>query len=348
MKCIMSLFLIIIAIAVGLSALIIIHELGHFLVAKWLGLFVEEFGFGLPPRIFGKKIGETVYSLNWLPFGGFVRIFGERPEETASPEQIERSFAHQPVAKRAIIVVAGVIMNFALGWLLLSSVFAIGIPQSILVSGVQKGGIADIAGIQQGDQFIEFKTVPEFVEFLEVNKGAEVRIAIKRGGETFPVKFVPRVAVPEGEGNIGVFLDEIGLLKQNFFRSFLEGFKLSLQITKAIFAGIVQLVVGVFTDISILDRFVGPVGIVSVAIGTARAGFVQFLQLLALISLNLAVFNVFPIPALDGGRLLFLMLEKLRGKPINMHTEMVINGVSFFILLILIGAVTVKDIVALL
>src|SRR3989344_912766 len=304
MKCIMSLFLIIIAIAVGLSALIIIHELGHFLVAKWLGLFVEEFGFGLPPRIFGKKIGETVYSLNWLPFGGFVRIFGERPEETASPEQIERSFAHQPVAKRAIIVVAGVIMNFALGWLLLSSVFAIGIPQSILVSGVQKGGIADIAGIQQGDQFIEFKTVPEFVEFLEVNKGAEVRIAIKRGGETFPVKFVPRVAVPEGEGNIGVFLDEIGLLKQNFFRSFLEGFKLSLQITKAIFIGIAQLI--------------------------------------ALISLNLAVFNVFPIPALDGGRLLFLMLEKLRGKPINMHTEMVINCVSFFILLILIGAVTVK------
>ena len=210
------------------------------------------------------------------------------------------------------------------------------------------GGLADIAGMQPGDQFIDFKTVPEFVEFLEVSKGAEVRIAVKRGGETFPVKFVPRVAVPEGEGNIGVFLDEIGLPKQNFFRSFLEGFKLSLQITKAIFAGIVQLVVGVFTDISILDRFVGPVGIVSVAIGTARAGFVQFLQLLALISLNLAVFNVFPIPALDGGRLFFLMLEKLRGKPINMHTEMVINGVSFFILLILIGAVTVKDIVALL
>jgi len=344
----MSIFFIILSIAIGLSLLIIIHELGHFLVAKWFGLFVEEFGFGLPPRIFGKKIGETLYSLNWLPFGGFVRIFGERHEETASPEQIKRSFAYQSVAKRAVIVVAGVIMNFALGWLLLSVVFAIGIPQSILVSGVQKGGIADIAGIRQGDQFAGFEAVPDFREFLEANKGSEVEIAIKRGGETFPVKIIPRVAVPEGEGNIGVFIDEIGLPQQNFFRSFLEGFNLSLQITKAIFIGIIQLIAGVFTDISILDRFVGPVGIVSVAINTARAGLVQFLQLLALISLNLAVFNVFPIPALDGGRLLFLAIEKLRGRPINMRTEMVINGVSFFILLILIGAVTIKDIIALL
>ena len=117
-----------------------------------------------------------------------------------------------------------------------------------------------------------------------------------------------------------------------------------MQITKAIFVGIVQLIAGVFTDISILDRFVGPVGIVSVAIGTARAGFVQFLQLLALISLNLAVFNVLPIPALDGGRLLFLLFEKIKGAPLHPKREMIANAIGFALLLLLMVVITVRDV----
>ena len=130
-------FLSVIFIIAGLSILVIIHEAGHFFIAKLFGLLVEEFGFGLPPRLWGKKIGETLYSFNWLPFGGFVKIYGERLGEEKPGFDMSRSFSHQPVHKRAVIIVSGVLMNFLLGWILISVVYIIGIPQSLLVTKVK-------------------------------------------------------------------------------------------------------------------------------------------------------------------------------------------------------------------
>lgn len=345
-------FLSVILIFAGLSLLVVIHELGHFLVAKSFGLLVEEFGFGLPPKIWGKKIGETLYSINWLPFGGFVRIYGERPsaggEEEKSGVNIERSFGHQKIWKRALVTVAGVLMNFLLGWFLISLVFAIGIPQTVLVADVQAGGIADLAGIQKGDQFYEFKTSKEFVEFIDINKGFPMTIKIKRGEEYLDMQVTPRILVPEGEGNLGIYLVETGLLKTGLFESFTQGFSSALKMVGGIFLGLVDLVLGIFTDLSILNHFVGPVGIVNIAIQTTRLGLANFIQFLALISLNLAVFNVFPIPALDGGRLLFLALEKLKGGPLNQKLEMAFNAIGFAVLLCLIIFITFKDILTLL
>ena len=338
----------IILIVAGLSVLIIIHEAGHFFAAKWSGLLVEEFGFGLPPRILGKKIGETLYSLNWLPFGGFVKIYGERHTDEFLGIDTARSFSHLGIFKRSLIVVAGVVMNFLLGWFLISLVFMVGIPQSLLITDVAEGSIAASVGIQYGDQLPGFKSVPELLNFVDVNKGSEVTLNVQRGAEQLTVNVTPRTVVPEGEGNLGIFIVESGLPKLGFLESLGQGFLTSLQMLGLIFAGLIDLIVGLFSDFSVLDRFVGPVGIVNVAIQTTKLGVVHFIQLLALISLNLAVFNVIPIPALDGGRLLFLLIEKVKGSPIDSRAEMAANGLGFIFLLLLILAITVKDILTLL
>ena len=245
-------FLSVIFIIAGLSILVIIHEAGHFFVAKWFGLLVEEFGFGLPPRLWGKKIGETLYSFNWLPFGGFVKIYGERHEEENSGADISRSFSRQPIGRRAVIIGAGVAMNFLLGWILLSLVFMVGIPQALLITEVKAGGLADLAGIKKSDQLTDFKSVPELVEFIDERKGQEIILNIKRGREDLAVKVMPRLIVPEGEGNLGVYLVESGLPKSGILESFWKGLANAASLTAMIFFGIADLITGVFTHVSIL------------------------------------------------------------------------------------------------
>lgn len=335
-------------IVFGLSALVVIHEAGHFFAAKKFGLLVEEFGFGLPPRFWWKKIGETIYSFNWLPFGGFVKIYGERHEEESPSVNAQRSFSHQSILKRALIIFAGVLMNFFFGWFLISLVFMIGIPQALLVTEVKEGSIAVSAGIQSGDQLVDFKTVSEFLKFVDVNKGKEISLNAQRSDRKVLIKVTPRAVVPEGEGNLGIFIVESGLPKLGFFQSFWQGLATSFKMMGAIFFGLIDLIIGVFTNISVLEKFVGPVGIVNVAIQTTKLGVVHFIRLIALISLNLAVFNIIPIPALDGGRLLFLLIEKIKGSPLNSRMEMAVNGFGFAFLLFLILAITVKDILTLL
>ena len=153
--------------------------------------------------------------------------------------------------------------------------------------------------------------------------------------------------MPEGEGNLGIFIVESGLPKLGVFKSLWQGFLIAIKMVSLIFIGLADLAVGAFTDFSVLEKFVGPVGIVTVAVETTKLGLIPFLQLLAMISLNLAVFNVIPIPALDGGRLLFLLIEKFKGRPLNPKTEMAVNGLGFAFLLFLILTVTVRDVLTL-
>jgi regulator of sigma E protease len=341
-------FLSFLLIVFALSLLIIIHELGHFLAAKHFGVLVEEFGLGYPPRAWGKKIKETLYSINWLPFGGFVKIYGMLHQEEQPKIPIIRSFSHQNVARRFLIAIAGISMNFLLGWFLASLVFAIGIPTMLLITEVKEEGIAAAAGLQKGDQLPDFTAVSELTQFLNKNKGKEILLNVRRNSEKFLVKITPRVEVPEGEGNLGIFLIEAGVPKTNIFKSIGRGFIASINVMISVFLGIIDLIIGVFTDISVLEKFIGPVGIVNVAIQTTRLGFAHFVQLLAMISLNLAVLNIFPIPSLDGSKLLFLSLEKIKGKPINPKTEIIINSVGFAFLFLLISIITVKDILTLL
>ncbi|MDP3998969.1 MAG: RIP metalloprotease RseP [bacterium] len=337
-------FLAIVFIVAGLSVLIIIHELGHFFTAKYFGLLVEEFGFGLPPRAGGRHWGETLVSLNWLPLGGFVKIYGERHDNEKNGIDPSRSFSHLKIWKKAVVIACGVVMNFVLGWMLISLVFMAGIPQSILITEVRENSLAETAGLLPGDQVNSFQRTDDFIDFINQNKGQEAVLKITRAGEGMDIKITPRVIVPEGEGNLGVSIAEAGLPKTGFFRSFWEGLKTAVGVVIAIVLSLGQLIIGIFTDADILNKFVGPVGIVNTAIQTTKLGVVYFLQLLALLSLNLAVFNILPIPALDGGRLLFLLIEKIKGSPIKPYTENLVNGLGFAFLISLILVITAKDI----
>ncbi len=369
----------IIAVIIFLSILILVHELGHFLVAKKFGLLVEEFGFGLPPRVWGKKIGETIYSINALPFGGFVKIYGEdggpservgegvsvikveREEILVSDEEIKiskeeiieeksapmdkRNFQSLSIGKRAGIIVAGVLMNFLLGWFVISIVFSVGLPKTIVITEIFPNSPAEKIGLLAGDRIID-TSVNDFIKFTNDNRGKEITIKIERGGEIKEFSVMPRINPPSGEGALGIGLVEAGLEKQGLFSSIWEGLKASLGIIQMIFLFVFNLLKQLFTTGSAdLAGVSGPVGIVKATAQAGSLGFSYLLQLLALISLNLVVINILPFPALDGGRLLFLLIEKIKGSPLPIKFERYANAVGMVLLLSLMAAITIRDIV---
>ena len=336
----------IIFVIIFLSILILVHELGHFLAAKKFGLLVEEFGFGLPPKIFAKKIGETDYSINALPFGGFVKIFGENREENASISP-ERNFSNLKIWKRAIVLAAGVGFNFLLGWLAISLVFAIGTPSVVIITEIKKNSPAEEVGLLAGDRIAEFTNVNDFIDFVNSHQGEKIKLKIEREGETLELEAIPRKNPPIGEGSLGVGLVDAGLEKQNIFMSFWEGLKTSLNSIKTIFLAIINLIGKAFVGKASFEQVTGPIGIVKITAQASTLGIVYLLQLLALISLNLAVINILPFPALDGGRLFFLLIEKIKGSPLDQKFEKITNAVGFAILIFLMIVITIKDIIKL-
>jgi regulator of sigma E protease len=329
-------------VILGLSFLILIHELGHFLAAKSFGLLVEEFGFGFPPRLFAKKIGETVYSLNLLPFGGFVKIYGEYKADDAA--HLKRAFFAQKIWKKIAVILAGVLMNFLLGWFIISSVFMIGVPSGLAITEVFDGSPAAAAGLLKGDQILNFSSADDFVKFVQENKGREIVLNLKRSGKELKVNITPRLEPPGGQGALGVGFMAVGLERQPFFASILEGFKASVSAVAAIFIGLFQLILALFTKGQLLAGVVGPVGIFGVAGEAAGLGLTYFLQFIALISLNLFALNILPFPALDGGRFLFILFEKIKGSPLSPQFERSVNAAGFLLLLLLMIALTARDI----
>ena len=336
----------IIFVIIFLSILILVHELGHFLAAKKFGLLVEEFGFGLPPKIFAKKIGETDYSINALPFGGFVKIFGENREENASISP-ERNFSNLKIWKRAIVLAAGVGFNFLLGWLAISLVFAIGTPSVVIITEIKKNSPAEEVGLLAGDRIADFTKVNDFIDFVNSHQGEKIKLKIEREGKTLELEAIPRKNPPIGEGSLGVGLVDAGLEKQNIFMSFWEGLKTSLNSIKTIFLAIINLIGKAFVGKASFEQVTGPIGIVKITAQASTLGIVYLLQLLALISLNLAVINILPFPALDGGRLFFLLIEKIKGSPLDQKFEKITNAVGFAILIFLMIVITIKDIIKL-
>lgn len=345
----------ILVVIIGIALLILIHEFGHFLVAKKMDLLVEEFGIGFPPRLWSKKIGETTYSVNLLPFGGFVKIYGEDPSSAIpSPKATEahgkategaahqsRGFAYQPAWKRILIVTAGVVMNFFLGWFLISIIFAIGTPKAVLISEVMPDSPAALAGVLPQDQVLGFQSASEFVSYINENRGKEISITVRRDNEEIALKATPRLV---GEAALGVALGEIGIERHSLLDSFVEGFKTSVTIIVSILAAFANLIWGFLTQGQVLIDFVGPIGIFGVASQAGSLGFLYLVQLIAMISLNLAVLNVLPFPALDGGRLLFILIEKFKGSPLSATFERNANAAGFLFLLLLMIAITIRDV----
>jgi regulator of sigma E protease len=333
----MTLFLAI----VFLSVILLLHELGHFLLAKISKVKVEEFGFGFPPRLWAKKFGETEYSFNWIPFGGFNKIN-------------EENFAKQPTGRRLLILSGGVLANVFLGWLLFSLVFILGSRSLIMISGIAANSPAQEAGLQENDEIVsvaagkEILETPfssqQFIEFVNRYRGEILAIKISRLGKTIDFQLRSRKEPPAGEGPLGIALIDIGLAAKPFGQSLVEAFKTTGQVIQLTFLGVYRLLVKAFLKPEALKALMGPVGAVALASQVGKIGFSYLLQIMALLSLGFAVFNVLPFPALDGGHLLFILIEKIKGSPVSARLKGLINGLGFSFLLILMVFVTIKDI----
>ncbi len=341
----------VLAVIIGLSALILGHEAGHFFVAKWFRIRVDEFGFGFPPRLWGKRIGETTYSVNLLPFGGFVRIHGE---DGADGVEDAHSFTSQPVWKRSAVVLSGVAVNFLLGGLLLAVVFTAGTPRHLMVADVASGSPAAAGGIESGDVITRATAtgitltdpVPtdEFIAIAKRSIDEPIRLVLQRGQKTVEVALVGRANPPPGQGSLGIELIGIGTASVPFPKSLADGFAAAGSDTGEIAAGFVALFGKLFVSPQVIETVSGPVGIVTLASQASALGFIYLLQLMAIISLNLTVLNLIPFPALDGGRFLFLLFEKVKGTPIPLQFQRVVNAIGFVALVALMVAVTVQDV----
>jgi len=347
--------MIFLVVLLSLIGLIVLHELGHFVLAKKFGVKVEEFGIGFPPRIIGKKFGETLYSLNLLPFGAFVRIYGEQ----GGIEDC-RSFIGKPIWQRVSIVLGGVVSFWIIASILLSIVAgAWGLPTAVSdeenhtlidpkvqIIAIAPGSPAQEVGLEIGDTIVGFDKLKEVQEFVEAHKGEEITLVIQRGKEVFEKRIIPRVSPPEGEGAVGVGLTRIALKPYSWYQAPVQGFITCGQLTYNIVngwglglksaVGLTQLPAGMKMEM------MGPLGIFGLLREYFELGINYFLFLISLIAVALALINILPIPALDGGKLIFLIIEGIRRRPINYKLEQRITVTSLALLIILIIFVTVK------
>ncbi len=348
---------------VVIGILVFVHEFGHFITAKRAGMRVEEFGFGFPPRILGIKKGETIYSLNLIPFGGFVKILGESGEEAANP----KSFASKKAGIRSKVIIAGVAMNILFAVVLLGIGNIIGlrtaIPEKsslnardlkVQIVYVSPGSPAKNAGLEPLDEITGFKeggksvkvlTIGEAQNYIKNNLGEKITLIIKRDGRIVEKELVPRINPPPQEGSIGISLAMTGTVKYPWHQALYQGAVQTALITGATVSGYATIIKNLFVSGAPGVDLSGPVGIAIFTGKAAKVGFTYLMQFTALISINLAVLNIIPFPALDGGRLLFIGIEKLRrGKPVSRQIESVINAAGFALLLILMIFVTARDI----
>jgi len=338
---------ILIGIAV-ISFILLAHELGHFIAAKLVKVKVEEFGIGFPPRLLSIKRGDTRYSLNAIPFGGFNKLAGEEDPEVPS------GLAIKSIPTRLFVIGAGSLVNILLSLILFSIVFMI--PQDVisgdvLVEEVAPNSPAAIAGIMPEDTIISLNDKPIFNNYelqrhTQLNLGSEITLIIKHSDDTAEsFQLIPRWKPPEGEGALGVAIITINttVIRQSypFWEAIPKGF-VGLYETAVLYKnGIVGVITG-----AVPADFYGPVGIVQATGEIARYGVASLLEFAAFISLILGVLNLFPLPALDGGRIAFVMLEWIRrGKRISPKKEGLVHLIGFVILMALMLAVTLQDII---
>ncbi len=358
---------------VVLFVLILVHEWGHFIAAKKTGMRVDEFGIGFPPKLFGMKKGETEYTFNALPIGGFVRIYGENAADAASDagtgKDISGSFTEKPKWAQALVLIAGVTMNVVLAWVLFTAALTIGVPAAVdeanatpaaklLIQEVMPGGVAATAGIPGGavitdvrinDASLATLTPSAFRAAVEGRAGQEVLVTYEDADAvTKTVSLVPEVSTaPEAEGRavVGVRLALIETKQSGIFSAMYEAAVQTGTMLKLITVGITTLIVDSFTGTADFSSVTGPVGIVGMVGDAAAFGFTSLLMFTAMISLNLAVINLLPFPALDGGRLVFVAAEVVMRRPVNPVWMARVNAVGFLLLMTLMVVVTYKDIV---
>lgn len=358
-----------------LVILIVVHELGHFLVAKLFRIRVDEFGIGYPPRAFtiGKK-GDTTYTLNWLPFGGFVRIFGERPDEVYSPVEKQRAFVHKPRLVQAAVLAAGVIFNLLFAWLLFSASLMMGAPTAIseseaaelptrlIVSSVVSGSPADAIGLLAGDEIVSIRTSEETLEtllpsataeFIQKRAGDVITIGYIRDQETRIIQDVdltPAHGVLEekpGTPAVGIAMALVANKSLPLFQAIAQGFTGMWHALETVAIGLLAFFISAATGTADWTQVAGPIGIAGLVGDASSVGLVYLLYFTAFISVNLAVINLLPLPALDGGRLLFVAIEAVRGKPMSDKITNLFNLLGFSLIILLMIVVSYHDVLRL-
>ena len=330
------------------SGIILAHEFGHFITAKLSGVKVEEFGLGYPPRIFGVKRGETIYSVNWLFIGGFTKMSGE--EDPSAP----RSLASKSRATRALVLSAGAIVNAILPFILLSVAYMV--PHTIVsgqmtVQEVAAASPAESAGIVPGDIILsangrDTQNMSDLSRYVEMSLGKETKLILQTAdGTQKSITVVPRWKPPEGQGAIGVTIQlenqVISKKGETFFRSIQLGVSETFQTMVLFKNSILSLFVGTSSM-----QLTGPVGIAQLTGEVAQAGISPLLEFAGFLSLSLVIMNLLPLPALDGGRLAFVFLEWIRrGKRVSPKTEGKVHFIGFMLLIGLAIVVTYQDIV---
>ncbi len=334
-----------------LSILVLVHELGHYFMARRAGVWVEEFGFGLPPRIWGKKIGETIYSINALPFGGFVRLHGEQEEEGITKKS--RAFLYRSKKTRIGVIVAGVVMNFILAIVAFGIVYSFsGVPRDthkIKVVDIVEDSPALSAGLAAGDVLTrangqKFEKVDDFIKYIDTKKGKRVQIETE-GGKN--VQVIPRENPPEGQGPLGVIITTTEIyfppvILRPFYGIYF-GFKEALFWGQTIIVGLWGIIMKLVQG-QAPQGVSGPVGIFAVTTEAAKNGILTLINFVGILSVNLAILNILPFPALDGGRLLFIGIESVIGRKVIPKVEAAIHTAGMIILLALLLLITVSDI----
>lgn len=347
-----------------LSVLVLVHEAGHFLTAKKLGIKVEEFGFGFPPRAWSKKLGETIYSLNWLPLGGFVKLYGEDEagggqigikKQVTKIKNDWRAFISRPAWQRALVIVMGVVMNFILGALILAYLIAtVGIAKQekgILVIQVLKNSPSFSAGIKKGDIILSsnnhiFVSPQDLIAYTKKRLGEKIDLKIKRlNGKIDKIKIIPRVKYASNQGPMGIAIDyNFQNVKKVWYEALIYGAWEGLKTCWLIILGIWQALKEVFIFRKTPSGLAGPIGIAELTGQFIKLGPKAILSLVSLLSFNLAVLNILPIPALDGGRFFFILWEIITRKKINPEFEAKIHGFGMIVLFGLIILITIHDV----
>lgn len=358
----MSGLLIMVLFLAVLSILVLVHEIGHFVTARRLGCKVDEFGIGFPPRLFAwkSKKSQIEYSVNWIPLGGFVRIKGE----SGSHKDDKDSFSSKPIWKRFVILFAGVAMNFVLAGVLLSVGFMIGLPtaldaelpssarvedQALRIAYVMPDSPAEQAGVLIGDYVNSingqvFENENQAGDFIAANTEDTIQLEVSRGDGEHSFQLDAVYSEESGENVVGAGLITTGLVSFPAHQALYHGFVVTAKYTGAIVVALYEIIRNLLFGQPVGVDLSCPVGIAVMTCQVAQLGLVYLMQFTAILSINLAVINILPLPALDGGRLLFLLVEAIRRKPLNERLEAIIHNSGFVLLMGLIVLITFQDV----
>ena len=364
-----------------LGIIVLIHELGHFITARIFKVKVHEFGLGFPPRLFGvyKKNGrrkwiwgsklnaeeqeKTVYSLNKIPIGGFVNIKGQ---DGQSPEDND-SFVNKPAWKRSIILASGVLANFLLCAVVLMIIYIAGTNisidhgelnntryvrnEKIQVISINSNSPAETAGILKNDVILRLdnqkvQTIQQIQEYSAQKDGLLVNVQVERDGEILDIEIIPRVLETSNNRSVfGIGLTKTADIAFKWHAAIWYGIRDTIYLIGVIFVALWKIIRDIFTTGQVSAEIAGPIGIARITGDVVKMGWIYALQFTALLSVNLGIINILPIPALDGGRLLFILIEKIRGKTVQKKVENIIHTVGFALLMVLIVLVTYRDII---